>query len=165
MRRALIVIDVQESFRQDPGWETISNPGIVGPVKRLVDAARANGDLVIWVLHAEAGSDTVFDPASGYVRLIDGLAVQDGEPVITKTSHNAFTTTGLAQLLTSRGIAELASRTPGCCAGCARPPQEQVIPPFGLYRDRYTSSTEAPYSLWTPGVMRRNVPLISSEPE
>jgi nicotinamidase-related amidase len=72
MSRALIVIDVQESFRQDPGWETISNPGIVGPVKQLVDAARANGDLVIWVLHAEAGSDTVFDPASGYVRLIDG---------------------------------------------------------------------------------------------
>jgi nicotinamidase-related amidase len=72
MSRALIVIDVQESFRQDPGWETISNPGIVGPVKQLVDAARANDDLVIWVLHAEAGSDTVFDPASGYVRLIDG---------------------------------------------------------------------------------------------
>ena len=45
MSRALIVIDVQESFRQDPGWETISNPGIVGPVKQLVDAARANGDL------------------------------------------------------------------------------------------------------------------------
>ena len=29
MSRALIVINIQESFRQDPGWETISNPGIV----------------------------------------------------------------------------------------------------------------------------------------
>src|ERR1700728_3495344 len=76
MSRALIVIDVQESFRQDPGWETISNPGIVGPVKQLVDAARANGDLVIWVLHAEAGSDTVFDPASGYARVICGIRTE-----------------------------------------------------------------------------------------
>ena len=123
MSRALIVIDVQESFRQDPGWETISNPGIVGPVKQLVDAARANGDLVIWVLHAEAGSDTVFDPASGYVRLIDGLAVQDGEPVITKTSHNAFTTTNLQQILTSQGVSEVVIcgiRTEQCCETTAR---------------------------------------------
>ena len=123
MSRALIVIDVQESFRQDPGWETISNPGIVGPVQALVDAARANGDLVIWVLHAEAGSDTVFDPASGYVRLIDGLAVQDGEPVITKTSHNAFTTTNLQQILTSHHIGEVVIcgiRTEQCCETTAR---------------------------------------------
>jgi nicotinamidase-related amidase len=123
MTRALIVIDVQESFRQDPGWETISNPGIVGQVNQLVDAARASGDLIVWVLHAEAGSDTVFDPASGYVRLIEGLAVRDGEPMITKTSHNAFTTTNLQQLLTSRGIGDLAIcgiRTEQCCETTAR---------------------------------------------
>jgi nicotinamidase-related amidase len=123
MTRALIVIDVQESFRQDPGWATISNPGIVGQVNQLVDAARADGDLVIWVLHAEAGSGTVFDPASGYVRLIDGLAVRDGEPVITKTSHNAFTTTSLQQILTSRGIGDVVIcgiRTEQCCETTAR---------------------------------------------
>jgi nicotinamidase-related amidase len=123
MSRALIVIDVQESFRQDPGWATISNPGIVGQVNQLVDAARASDDLVIWVLHAEAGSDTVFDPASGYVRLIDGLAGRDGEPVITKTSHNAFTTTNLQQILTSRGIGDVVIcgiRTEQCCETTAR---------------------------------------------
>jgi len=123
MTRALIVIDVQESFRQHPGWATISNPGIVGQVNQLVDAARANGDLVIWVLHAEAGSDTVFDPASGYVRLIDGLTPRDGEPVITKTSHNAFTTTNLQQILTSRGIGDVVVcgiRTEQCCETTAR---------------------------------------------
>jgi nicotinamidase-related amidase len=123
MSRALIVIDVQESFRQDPGWATISNPGIVGQVNQLVDAARANDDLVIWVLHAEAGSDTVFDPASGYVRLIEGLAGRDGEPVVTKTSHNAFTTTNLQQILTSRGIGDVVIcgiRTEQCCETTAR---------------------------------------------
>jgi nicotinamidase-related amidase len=34
MTRALIVVDVQESFRQHPGWATISNPGIVGQVNQ-----------------------------------------------------------------------------------------------------------------------------------
>jgi nicotinamidase-related amidase len=123
MTKALIVIDVQESFRQDPGWATISNPGIVGQVNQLVDVARANDELVIWVLHAEAGSDTVFDPASGYVRLIEGLAERDGEPVITKTSHNAFTTTNLQQILTSRGIGDVVIcgiRTEQCCETTAR---------------------------------------------
>jgi hypothetical protein len=32
MTRALVVIDVQESFRQLPSWAAISNPGIVGQV-------------------------------------------------------------------------------------------------------------------------------------
>jgi nicotinamidase-related amidase len=123
MTRALIVIDVQESFQRHPGWATISNPGIVGQVNQLVDAARANGDLVIWVLHAEAGSDTVFDPATGYVRLMDGLTPRDGEPVITKTSHNAFTTTNLQQVLTSRGLGDVVIcgiRTEQCCETTAR---------------------------------------------
>jgi nicotinamidase-related amidase len=123
MSSALIVIDVQESFRQQPEWATISNPGIVSQVSRLVEAARANGDLVIWVLHAEAGSGTEFDPASGHVRLIDGLATQDGEPVVIKTSHNAFTTTNLQQILTSRQIGEVVIcgiRTEQCCETTAR---------------------------------------------
>jgi nicotinamidase-related amidase len=123
MSRALIVIDVQESFRQQPEWAAISNPGIVGQVDRLVRAARATGDLVVWVLHAEAGSDTEFDPASGHVRLIDGLAAQPGEPVIAKTSHNAFTTTNLQQILTSRAIGEVVIcgiRTEQCCETTAR---------------------------------------------
>jgi nicotinamidase-related amidase len=123
MSRALIVIDVQESFRQDPTWAAISDPGIAGQVSRLVEAARAQGDLVVWVLHAEAGSGTAFDPASGHVRLIEGLAADEGEPVITKTSHNAFTTTNLQQLLTARGVSDLlvcGIRTEQCCETTAR---------------------------------------------
>ncbi len=123
MTKALIVIDVQESFRQQPIWRLTSNPGIVGKVNRLVDHARAAGDLVIWVLHAEAGSNTVFDPALGHVRLIDGLSPREGEPMITKTSHNAFTTTNLAQILTERGIRELVIsgiRTEQCCETTTR---------------------------------------------
>jgi len=107
MSRALIVIDVQESFRARPLWETISNPKIAYQVDRLVGLARRAGDLVIWVLHSEPGSDDVFDPALGHVRLMEELEQHEGEPLIYKTSHNAFTTTNLQQLLTERGIREL----------------------------------------------------------
>ncbi|RKN18125.1 isochorismatase family protein [Micromonospora musae] len=103
-RTALVVIDVQESFRQRPIWAYGSNPDIVGQVNRLVAAARERGDLVLWVLHAEPGSGGVFDPALGHVRLIDGLAAAEGEPTLVKTAHNAFTTTNLQQLLTLAGV-------------------------------------------------------------
>ncbi|MBO4207290.1 isochorismatase family protein [Micromonospora echinofusca] len=120
---ALVVVDVQESFRQLPLWPYRSNPDLVGRVDRLVDAARERGDLVVWVLHAEWGSGTVFDPAGGYVRLLDGLTPQAGEPQLTKTAHNAFTTTGLHQILTGHGVRDLVIcgiRTEQCCETTAR---------------------------------------------
>jgi nicotinamidase-related amidase len=123
MTRALLVIDVQESFRQAPLWPAISNPGIASEVARLVDGARAHGDLVVWVLHCEPGSGTSFDPASGHVRYLDPLQPQEAEPQLTKTSHNAFTTTNLQQLLTQRGISEVVVcgiRTEQCCETTAR---------------------------------------------
>ncbi|GHH73209.1 cysteine hydrolase family protein [Promicromonospora soli] len=108
MNRALVVIDVQESFRVRPEWADTLNPGIAEPVNRLVDLARAAGDLVVWVLHTEPGSGTPFDPESGHVRLFGELSEpRPSEPVLRKTSHNAFTTTNLQQILTARGVGEL----------------------------------------------------------
>jgi nicotinamidase-related amidase len=123
VNRALIVIDVQESFRARPLWQAVDNPEIVSRVNELVAAARARGDLVVWVLHAEPGTNTVFDPVSGHVRLMDGLVPDAGEPVLTKTSHNAFTTTNLQQTLTERGVREIVVcgiRTEQCCETTAR---------------------------------------------
>lgn len=107
MTRALIVIDVQESFRAHPLWATISDPKIADQVNRLVRLSRQAGDLVVWVLHSEPGTGSVFDPALGHVRIMEELERADGEPLIHKTSHNAFTTTNLQQLLTERRIREL----------------------------------------------------------
>jgi nicotinamidase-related amidase len=123
MTSALLVIDVQESFRQRPDWAEISAPDIADRIARLVDHARARGGAVVWVLHAEPGTGTVFDPARGFVRLLPGLTPGDGEPVLTKTSHNAFTTTNLAQWLTAHGVDEVVVtgiRTEQCCETTAR---------------------------------------------
>ncbi|AEB45979.1 cysteine hydrolase family protein [Micromonospora maris] len=123
MTAALVVIDVQESFRQRANWTACSQPDIVGQVNRLVEAARSRGDLVVWVLHSEPDSGDVFDPARGFVRLIDGLQPAEGEPVLTKYVHNAFTTTRLQQLLTVHGVREVTVcgiRTEQCCETTAR---------------------------------------------
>ena len=123
MTSALLVIDVQESFRQRPDWAEISAPDIADRVARLVDHARARGDAVVWVLHAEPGTGSVFDPARGFITLLPGLTPRDGEPVLTKTSHNAFTTTNLAQWLTAHGVDEVVVtgiRTEQCCETTAR---------------------------------------------
>ncbi|GAA2148462.1 cysteine hydrolase family protein [Actinomadura napierensis] len=123
MNRALLVIDVQESFRVRPNWRAVSAPDIAARAARLVAAARAAGDLVVWILHAEPGTGTAFDPALGHVRLMGGLDPRDGEPVLTKTSRNAFTTTNLQQLLTERGVGEVVVcgiQTEQCCETTAR---------------------------------------------
>jgi len=89
----------------------------------LVEASRAAGDLVVWVLHAEPGTGGAFDPALGFVALMDGLVPRDGEPILTKTSHNAFTTTNLQQLLTLHGVGHVlvsGIRTEQCCETTAR---------------------------------------------
>jgi nicotinamidase-related amidase len=120
---ALLVIDVQESFRQRDSWAAISNPDIVDDVNRLVAAARARDQVVVWVLHAEPGSDGAFDPVNGHVRPIAGLAPRDDEPVLTKYVHNAFTTTSLQLLLTRHGIRRVTVcgiRTEQCCESTAR---------------------------------------------
>ena len=148
MTRALIVIDVQESFRHQDLWPTISNPGIAADVARLVDGARARGDQVVWILHAEPGSGDSFDPASGHVRFIEPLAPQPGEPVLAKASHNAFTTTSLQQLLTLRGITDLVIcgiRTEQCCETTAR-----VASDFG-YRVTFVTEATATSPIAHPG--------------
>lgn len=124
MTRALIVIDVQESFRATAAlWETISNPKIADEVCRLVRIARGRGDLVVWVLHSEPGDGGPFDPASGHVRLLGELDRDDTEPLVHKTSHNAFTSTNLQQLLTRRQVHDLVVcgiRTEQCVETTAR---------------------------------------------
>uniref|UniRef100_UPI000B2629B2 cysteine hydrolase family protein n=1 Tax=Nonomuraea sp. SBT364 TaxID=1580530 RepID=UPI000B2629B2 len=123
MTSALLVIDVQNSFLQLPDWQHTSRPDIVPQVDRLATAARNAGDTVIWVLGSRPGTGTVFDPAQGHVRLMDGLHPHPGEPTLTKTAHNAFTTTNLHQLLTQRGTTKLTIcgiRTEQCCETTAR---------------------------------------------
>lgn len=144
---ALIVIDVQESFRQREAWAHIDNPDIADTIAPLVNHTRATGGEVIWVLHSDPGSGNIFDPEMGHVRLLSGLKPDAGEPTLVKTSHNAFTTTNLAQLLIQRGVTDLlitGIRTEQCCETTAR-----VASDLG-YRVRFVLDATAtdPLPLW-----------------
>ncbi|WIM95054.1 cysteine hydrolase family protein [Actinoplanes oblitus] len=123
MTEALIVIDMQESFRARPLWATVDNPDLLPNVQRLVDHARNAGKLVVWVLHTEPGSGGTFDPANGFVHLMPELVPAAGEPVLTKTVHNAFTGTDLQHRLTLGGVTRVTvcgMRTEQCVETTAR---------------------------------------------
>lgn len=123
MTRALVVIDMQESFRSLPDWSAVADPDIAGRVGRLVSSFRAQAEPVIWVLHAEPGSDGEFDPAKGLVRVFPELAPADDEPTLVKTTINAFTSTELERLLKELEVSEVVvcgMRTEQCCETTAR---------------------------------------------
>ncbi|MCR2825812.1 isochorismatase family protein [Microbacterium sp. zg.Y909] len=121
---ALLVIDAQESFRQRrDDWAATANPQVFDNIALLVGHARAAGDTVAWVTHAEPGTGGVFDPESGFVRVVAELEPRPGEIQVTKTTVNAFTSTNLQAQLAARGIRRLVVcgiRTEQCCETTAR---------------------------------------------
>ncbi|MBB2891250.1 isochorismatase family protein [Flexivirga oryzae] len=120
---AILVIDIQQSFTALPRWRAVSDPHIATRAQLLVDDARRSGDEVIWILHAEPGTGTAFDPSTGLVEPQPGLDPADSEPVLIKTSRNAFTTTRLQQMLTEHGVRRLrvcGIQTEQCCETTAR---------------------------------------------
>lgn len=123
-RTALLVIDAQESFRsRTEEWAATANPQAVDNIGRLVEHARAAGDEVVWILHADPGSGGAFDPERGHVRVLAELTPLPSEPALTKTTINAFTSTDLEERLRGAGVERVAIcgiRTEQCCETTAR---------------------------------------------
>jgi nicotinamidase-related amidase len=118
---ALLVIDVQDSFKATPRWEQRSSLTFEANVDRLLGAYRDAGLPVIFILHTD--EDEYFRPGSRWVKLMDFIAAGAGEPVLVKSTRNAFTSTGLRQILDSRGVRRLAIagiQTEQCCETTAR---------------------------------------------
>jgi nicotinamidase-related amidase len=117
---ALLVIDVQESFRQRPYFSDDELPSFFDRCKALVDGFTAAGLPVVRILHVEG--DGPFSKASGFVETMHELAF---EPAATfeKNVHSALVGTGLQGWLTSRGISRLVIagiRTEQCCETTTR---------------------------------------------
>lgn len=119
-RSALIVIDVQESFRLRPFWDEAQLPRYRERQLALIAGCRARGVPVVHIFHQ--GGDGPFSAASGLVRPLDWLP-QDADASFTKQVHNAFTDTGLGDWLAARGVTRLiisGIRTEQCCETTAR---------------------------------------------
>jgi len=118
---ALLVIDVQDSFKTLPYWERRSNPAFEANLQSLVAAYRAADLPVYFVLHSDA--DEAFRTTSPHYKLMDFLDRRPEEPLLHKTTRNCFTTTPLQRMLALQGVRRLAItgiQTEQCCETTAR---------------------------------------------
>jgi nicotinamidase-related amidase len=135
-RTALVIIDVQESFRQTPDWSEADLPAFRDAVLRLDHTAREARVPVVHVFHI--GKAHPFTKESGLVTPLDWLP---GTPdaVFEKHTHNAFTDTGLDLWLRRRQIDHLVItgiRTEQCCETTTR-----VASDIGYSVDYVTEAT------------------------
>ncbi len=118
---ALLVVDVQDSFRAAPKWRRRSNTNLESNVSALVDAYRAARLPVIFFLHTDG--DPGFEQDSPHFKLMDFLEPRQDEPVIVKDTRNCFTSTNLeARLLrtSTRRVAITGIQMEQCCETTAR---------------------------------------------
>jgi nicotinamidase-related amidase len=122
MKTALLVIDIQDSFRIDPArWASRSNPKFEENVTNLIAKFREAGEPILFVLHND--SDPGFRPGDPEVRLMSFLDKRDSDPLITKNTRNAFTSTDLQQRLDAMGVRRVAVcgiSTEQCCETTTR---------------------------------------------
>lgn len=117
---ALIVIDVQESFRQRDYWDGGDVPAFIDRLQSLIDGAKAVGMPVVQIFHVEP--DGAFSLASGLVRTLAPLSIA-ADVVLHKHRHSALIGSGLPVWLTERGIRRLivsGIRTEQCCETTTR---------------------------------------------
>jgi len=129
MPQALLVIDVQESFRKRPYFRAEELPEFLANVQSLIDRCRASGIPVIQIFHQEHGEDpsNPFSAASGSVRAMPELALR-ADAVFYKNVHSAMFATAadgvtLEEWLRGHGIDALlvtGIRTEQCCETTTR---------------------------------------------
>lgn len=117
---ALLVIDVQQSFRHAPYFDETDLPAFLAAQQKLIDGAEAAGIPIVQIFHVDG--DRAFAEESGFIHTLDGIRIT---PTVTfrKNRHSAFIGTGLDEWLTSHGIKRLivsGIRTEQCCETTTR---------------------------------------------
>ena len=125
MNTALLVIDVQESFRHRPYFDPAALPAYLAQQNALIAGSVARGIPVVRILHSDGpeSADNPFALASGHVRPMDGLSAFDAAANFLKHRHSALVGTGLDVWLTENGIRRLivsGIRTEQCCETTTR---------------------------------------------
>jgi nicotinamidase-related amidase len=122
MNTALLVIDIQDSFKYSPArWASRSTPKFEENVTELIGTFREAKAPIIFVLHND--SDPGFRVGDPEVRLMDFLDYRDGDPLITKNTRNAFTSTDLdarLKALNVRKVVISGMTTEQCCETTTR---------------------------------------------
>ena len=117
---ALLVIDVQESFRRRDYFDDRELPAFFERCTTLLDGFTTAGLPIVRILHVEP--DGPFSKASGFVAPMPELRYRPAA-TFEKHVHSAMVGTGLHAWLTARGIARLVVagiRTEQCCETTTR---------------------------------------------
>jgi nicotinamidase-related amidase len=125
MQTALLLIDVQQSFRARPYWTDADAPAFLERVNALTRGCAERGIPIVQVFHTDPphSADNPFSHASGLIRPLDGLAPFEAALQIEKHRHSALVGSGLPVWLHERGIRRLmiaGIRTEQCCETTTR---------------------------------------------
>lgn len=104
LKEALVVIDVQEGFR-NPKWGTRNQIDLEKNVRKAIEHARGQGITVIHVHHHSRNPDSPLFPQRGNVGAMACAQPLSNEHVLVKHEHSAFVGTPLREILTREGIA------------------------------------------------------------
>ena len=117
---ALIVIDVQESFRNRDYWSPADFPAFSDRLQTLIDGARRRRIPIVQIFHVEPAG--AFSLESGFVKTLAPIAIEP-DVIFHKHRHSALVGTDLSIWLTERGIRRLivsGIRTEQCCETTTR---------------------------------------------
>jgi nicotinamidase-related amidase len=117
---ALLVIDVQESFRSRPYWQNSGVPPFMNRLQALIDGAKADGIQVVQIFHVEDHGP--FSETSGLVVPLAPISLNP-DAVFKKRRHSALVGSGLDVWLTRKHIRRVivsGIRTEQCCETTTR---------------------------------------------
>lgn len=117
---ALLVIDVQESFRHRPYWRDSDVPSFAESLQSLIDGAQSCKIPVIQIFHVEDSGPFCLE--SGYVAPLRDVPFTP-DAVFQKRSHSALVGSGLTVWLTQHGIQRVivsGIRSEQCCETTTR---------------------------------------------
>lgn len=170
MKTALIVVDVQESFRHRPYWDATEVPAFLSRLQTVIDACEARGVPVVQVFHQEedAAATDPFSPQSGYVVPLQGLRLAPAR-VFRKSVHSSLYArdaqgTTLEAWLRDQEIGELVVtgiRTEQCCETTTRHAFDAGFSVRYVTDATLTfAMTHASGRVFTPGEIRERTELV-----
>lgn len=158
---ALLVIDVQESFRHRPYFTEGEMHAYLARQQRLIDGAKAAGIPVVQIFHVE--EEGPFSEASGYVVPFAGLKLE-ADVVFRKTRHSALAGTALEIWLRERGIGHLlvsGIRTEQCCETTTRHASDVGFTVDYVSEATHTFAMEDRNGrVWSPDEIRARTELV-----
>jgi nicotinamidase-related amidase len=158
---ALLVIDVQESFRYRPYWSDADIRSFVEHLQTLIDGAKSCKIPVVQVFHVEDSGS--FSIPSGHVVPLQGVSFI-ADAVFYKRSHSALIGSGLDVWLVQHGIQRVivsGIRTEQCCETTTRHASD-----LGYQVDYVTDATltfpmmDRHGRQWTPTEIKARTELV-----